>query len=457
MRYRPAIFVGLIATIVYFDVTKDYNEQIWQQCENLMVWRSKESILADRYGRFVDKTQTLASSFFIGFNGNMDVILNGKELLKKLGYSSSDSIHGQDKLVINTAADLASVFTHYFNQETAAERAVIEEDSWLEILKAINEIEDKTYFIGGNAALIARTMSYSKIAIKLAVPGGPELIKQLKEYKVDVMDQCQQSQDELHVIMEYGVGEEFAGHTSKRANRFIFSRDIANSQMSAIACLTEEAVANVDVVVIAGFHMLETQPTVQQHAVIKSVRERLLSHKQIHLELASMTNRAFLLDLFNMLAVHSHSLGLNEAELDFLSVSLGGDRVDVQDISSVKAALVLVLEKAGRESLLTRVHFHCLTYHVIIERKDHWKNSAVSVAMGTYIAAKFACDTPTIVPTNHELRYLGTDIKPVQSEEIGEYMLHISPVLVCKQPLKTVGLGDSISATGLLYTIRTDN
>jgi len=77
MRYRPAIFVGLIATIVYFDVTKDYNEQIWQQCENLMVWRSKESILADRYGRFVDKTQTLASSFFIGFNGNMDVILNG--------------------------------------------------------------------------------------------------------------------------------------------------------------------------------------------------------------------------------------------------------------------------------------------------------------------------------------------------------------------------------------------
>ena len=86
-------------------------------------------------------------------------------MLKKLGYSSSDSIHGQDKLVINTAADLASVFTHYFKQETAAERAVIEEDSWLEILKAINEIEDKTYFIGGNAALIARTMSYSNIAV----------------------------------------------------------------------------------------------------------------------------------------------------------------------------------------------------------------------------------------------------------------------------------------------------
>jgi hypothetical protein len=77
MRYRPAIFAGLIATIVYFDVTKDYNEQILQQCENLMIWRTDESILADRYARFLDSRQHLVSSFFIGFNGNIDVILNG--------------------------------------------------------------------------------------------------------------------------------------------------------------------------------------------------------------------------------------------------------------------------------------------------------------------------------------------------------------------------------------------
>ena len=43
--------------------------------------------------------------------------------------------------------------------------------------------------------------------------------------------------------------------------------------------------------------------------------------------------------------------------------------MDVKDISSVKAALVLILEKAGSESSLTRVHFHCLTYHIILERK----------------------------------------------------------------------------------------
>ena len=77
MKYRVAIFVGLTATIIYFDVTKDYNEQIWQQCENLMVWRTKESVLADRFARVAGRSHRLANSFFIGFNGNVDVILNG--------------------------------------------------------------------------------------------------------------------------------------------------------------------------------------------------------------------------------------------------------------------------------------------------------------------------------------------------------------------------------------------
>jgi ADP-dependent glucokinase len=35
---------------------------------------------------------------------------------------------------------------------------------------------------------------------------------------------------------------------------------------------------------------------------------------------------------------------------------------------------------------------------------------------------------------------------------IGEYYFVFSPVLVCRQPVKTVGLGDAISATGLMYS-----
>ena len=37
---------------------------------------------------------------------------------------------------------------------------------------------------------------------------------------------------------QYSRGEEIGGYTAKRANRFIFSRDIANGEMQAVQCLT---------------------------------------------------------------------------------------------------------------------------------------------------------------------------------------------------------------------------
>ena len=78
MRYKEAVFVGLIATILYFDVTKEYKEQILQFSENLMIWRTSESVLVGRFDRLADKSSVLVGSFFIGFNGNIDVILNGE-------------------------------------------------------------------------------------------------------------------------------------------------------------------------------------------------------------------------------------------------------------------------------------------------------------------------------------------------------------------------------------------
>lgn len=91
MKYKAAVFVGLVATILYFDVSKEYKEQIWQYSENLMVWRTAESVLVDRFERLADKSQILVDSFFIGFNGNIDVILNGEYCIKKYNDRFEDS------------------------------------------------------------------------------------------------------------------------------------------------------------------------------------------------------------------------------------------------------------------------------------------------------------------------------------------------------------------------------
>ena len=94
-----------------------------------------------------------------------------------------------------------------------------------------------------------------------------------------------------------------------------------------------------------------------------------------------------------------------------------------------------------------------------------WGNSQVAVAAGTRNAGLQACDTPTFHLQDVDLQiplmfplYTG-DVErnfshsdPVMSFTLASFEFQFSPVLVCKTPLKTVGLGDSISATGLLYS-----
>ena len=86
-------------------------------------------------------------------------------MLQALGYNSEKLYPGEDRPVVNSVSDLADAFSFYFHHETAAERAVGVESSWQSILSAVEQVESKTNFIGGNAALIARTLSLSNISV----------------------------------------------------------------------------------------------------------------------------------------------------------------------------------------------------------------------------------------------------------------------------------------------------
>jgi ADP-dependent phosphofructokinase/glucokinase len=46
---------------------------------------------------------------------------------------------------------------------------------------------------------------------------------------------------------------------------------------------------------------------------------------------------------------------------------------------------------------------------------------------------------------------------PIIKFERNSIKFYITPVLVCKMPLKTVGLGDAISSTGLFYSLFNNN
>jgi len=171
------------------------------------------------------------------------------------------------------------------------------------------------------------------------------------------------------------------------------------------------------------------------------------------------------------------SLGLNEQELTFLSFVAGGPHSDYYhtrtgqpEIHKVSDIVLWILKtygysKTNPDSRLTRVHFHSLTFHIIGTLPGAWHNSESAVAAGTRTAGRQACDVPRLSSPDIELRiphtfqiYSGSKIQhfdennPVLKWKKDGFQFVFSPVLVCINPLKTVGLGDAISATGLMYS-----
>lgn len=170
------------------------------------------------------------------------------------------------------------------------------------------------------------------------------------------------------------------------------------------------------------------------------------------------------------------SLGLNEQELAFAAEVAGGPYGNQAEhkgqplIHEMSDIILWLLGKYGKSSKnptsrLTRVHFHSLTYHIVGAHRSHWSNIMSATMAGTRIAGMQACDVQDPDPDIVDLRiplefqlFSGDNKRRFDPETstytwtIGDYNFVFSPVLVCKQPVKTVGLGDAISATGLMFS-----
>jgi ADP-dependent glucokinase len=135
---------------------------------------------------------------------------------------------------------------------------------------------------------------------------------------------------------------------------------------------------------------LEGQPNEYRQQRLKEVANELTSSTMsttspIHIELASVGEILYMKQLAYLIIPTVNSLGLNEQELGSLYLALGGtefDRENFKDplVSTVVSALQFVyreIEKIPTFSRkLTRIHFHCLTFHMIIQVKNsNWNNA----------------------------------------------------------------------------------
>ncbi len=333
-------------------------------------------------------------------------------------------------------------------------------------------------YINFNKDALSSSSSHVSMQVILAAPVGTKL-RALFHPKLLTPTFTADSHDEVHMILEYPVGETWATVKSTCANRVIYSHDLSNSRMVALQYLQEALDSfSPDLVILSGAHILEGQPAEVRTGRLGDI-ERFLATLPgtvpVHLELATVGDLSYLEELVTHLLSNVTSLGLNEQELVAVGKAMGADfdfevvpaKPGVEHVSDLLHWLV------GRfsSSKLSRVHFHSLSFHVVATHKaGPWGDGERSVVAGTRIAGLQACDTDTFNSHLFELRiprrfFLSLSDRelsqrmvefspshPVVVWERGEWLYHLSPVLVCKHPLKTVGLGDAISALGLIYS-----
>ncbi|XP_051545949.1 ADP-dependent glucokinase-like isoform X3 [Myxocyprinus asiaticus] len=416
----------------------------------------------------------------VGVNACVDVVVSGVGLLQALALEPGS---GRDHEVLHSKEDLKEAFVHYMGKGAAAERFFSDKQVFQRIARAAAEYPGAQLYVGGNAALIGQKLvSHPQLVVLLCGPVGPKLHELLDE-QIVVPPESLQETDEYHLILEYKSGEQWGSSRAPQANRFILSHDVSNGEMSAL----EMFVASLeefrpDLVVLSGLHMMEGmgrdlwENRLKEAVVaISDVRNDM----PIHLELASMTDKDYMNRILQEQVVPIvNSIGLNEQELLFLAQSGGGPHADltswngIPNVGRVSDILMWILEQHGRadpesEADLTRIHFHTLAYHILATVDGHWGNQVAAVAAGARVASSQACGLQTVditkvvlkAPLNFYSSFsepresLTVDpTRPVTAWRRGNVLFHLTPVLVCKQPLRTVGLGDAISAEGLLYS-----
>lgn len=453
---------------------------------------SVERTVLDTWKRIIEEPSVKFDRVLVGINSNVDLIVSGTKLLSKMKIGPAPPV---DHEIMNSMDQFRETFALFFSRGAPGERYMSNEEVFRNLVH-VAETDLKRHAeiaIGGNAALIANKIAsnHAKTQVLLAGPIGPRL-KSLLYPSIVTQNVTNISKDEIHLILEFKQGEKWGDQVAQSSSRFITSHDTFSSSAVVIEMFFNSILTyKPDLVVLSGLHLLEFLPKKKQEEKLKIIQKNLRQISDdipIHLELGSMADLEYGKRVLHWIVPYVDSLGFNEQEISFVTEVGGGPfaghfPIKAQSIQPYKATEIMnwLLTTFGPDKKnpdskkahyrLQRVHFHCLFYHMSATRGSDWSNGAAALAAAARLAGKQACDgqglTPEdLDPNTVELR-VGQEVLLDQEQEKtlkfnphaavsswtrDDVLLIYTPVLVCKKPTKTVGLGDAISATGLMYS-----
>ncbi|XP_037652416.1 ADP-dependent glucokinase [Sebastes umbrosus] len=431
----------------------------------------------------------------VGFGGCVDLIVDGVSLLNKIGLPPTDQPLHHD--YIENEAQLAQSFAYFFAPGAAAERFVLNDTLFNELVEASRDLPGNRWAIGGNAPVMASRLATEGCDLLLGGSFSPDFIDVLSEH-ITVAGNIVEEPD-IHLILEYPSGASWGHYTSRRANRYIVHSDDHNPYLDSMAEFAEKLKDfTPDLLVVGGLQMMDNFPfqSGERDALLSRLANLLSSSSPqigVHFEMASFVEESIMEDLLHYVIPHADSLGMNEQELPNLLSLLKGSNITVLSDPNPRVATVLdqmrevyriVNQRSKNASAgsdtnraeafteakpLTRLHIHTLAFQaMIVTHGSQWKNTMSATAKASLTANRHVCGSDDIDTSKARLimddsfsisRREGSqriplqETRPVSCWDEDDYEICVAPVLVCTEVYQTAGGGDNVSAAGLVLQI----
>eukprot|EP01155_Anaeramoeba_flamelloides_P001697 Anaeramoba_flamelloidesa1055911_29.p1 GENE.a1055911_29~~a1055911_29.p1 ORF type:complete len:482 (-),score=132.48 a1055911_29:94-1539(-) len=452
----------------------------------------------------IENNNTNSKRFAIGYNVNIDVVLPAVDFFNKyieLNNLDISTLEAKDCKEITTIEELISVFKYHFKDGRAAERFVTDSTLYKKLTTFFIENIDHEFLLGGNAGLMANLLCENGTPVLLAGIKGPILEKlihqkvefpkckfleeeakkenqqKLEKWYLENGIEFGENSDQIHLILEYKEGSSFGGLTAGRTNRFIISNDYFNAKMKTMKLFNSQLTSYQPTdIVVTGVHLgdgLEKQDRLQLVDQFADNIKALDPEIPLHFEFASVANLGFLEKILNKVLPLIDSVGINEQELSSIAISL--DKYSNEEIEAIRnpsppiklvSQVIYDLFSKFENTKLSRIHFHCLGYHMVGQKPEIWEDSYNAVAAGSLQASiqasgftiKNAIQMENFATEKLEFNERSWKLDQVNWNNDGiirdfdmqNIKFFWAPVAPCKIPIKTVGLGDAISITGFM-------
>ncbi|XP_078107398.1 ADP-dependent glucokinase [Sander vitreus] len=427
----------------------------------------------------------------VGFGGCVDLIVDGVSLLNKIGLPPTDQPLHHD--YIENEVQLAQSFAYFFAPGAAAERFMLNDTLFSELVEASRDLPGNRWAVGGNAPVMAGRMATEGCDLLLGGSFSPDFIDVLSQH-ITVAGNIVEEPD-IHLILEYPSGASWGNYTSRRANRYIVHSDDHNPYLDSMAEFAKKLKDfDPDLLVVGGLQMMDNFPfqSGERDALLSRLADLLSSSSPqigVHFEMASFVEESIMEDLLHYVIPYADSLGMNEQELPNLLSLLKGSNITVLSDPNPRVATVLdqmrevyrIINQRSKDASaesdtngakakpLTRLHVHTLAFQaMIVTRGSQWKNTMSATAKASLTANRHVCGSNDIDPSKARLimddsfsvsRREGSqriplqETRPVSCWDEEDYEICVAPVLVCTEVYQTAGGGDNISAAGLVLQI----